>query len=30
VQWVMDGKITDVISCAGILKAQALLQAGAL
>lgn len=30
VQWVMDGKITDVISCAGLLKAHALLQAGAL
>lgn len=27
VQWVMDGKITDVISCAGLLKAWALLQA---
>lgn len=26
VQWVMDGKITDVISCAGLLKAWALLQ----
>lgn len=25
VQWVMDGKITDVISCAGLLKAAALL-----
>lgn len=30
VQWVMEGKITDVISCAGLLKAHALLQAGAL
>jgi 8-oxo-dGTP pyrophosphatase MutT (NUDIX family) len=30
VQWVMEGKITDVISCAGLLKAQALLQAGEL
>lgn len=30
VQWVMDGKITDVISCAGLLKAHALFQAGAL
>jgi 8-oxo-dGTP pyrophosphatase MutT (NUDIX family) len=27
VQWVMDGKITDVISCAGLLKAHALLAA---
>jgi 8-oxo-dGTP pyrophosphatase MutT (NUDIX family) len=27
VQWVMDGKITDVISCAGLLKADALLKA---
>ena len=30
VQWVMDGRITDVISCAGLLKAHVLLQAGAL
>lgn len=30
VQWVMEGKITDVISCAGLLKAQVLLQAGAV
>lgn len=30
IQWVMDGKITDVISCAGLLKLHALLQAGAL
>ena len=33
VQWVMDGKITDVISCAALLKAAALLrndQAGAV
>lgn len=30
VQWVMDGKITDVISCAGLLKAHVLIQAGAL
>lgn len=28
VQWVMDGRITDVISCAGLLKAQALMAAG--
>ena len=28
VQWVMDGKITDVISCAGLLKAAVLLSAG--
>jgi 8-oxo-dGTP pyrophosphatase MutT (NUDIX family) len=27
VQWVMDGKITDVISCAGLLKAAVLLHA---
>lgn len=27
VQWVMDGKITDVISCAGLLKAWAMLGA---
>ncbi|MET0379370.1 MAG: NUDIX hydrolase, partial [Spongiibacteraceae bacterium] len=25
VQWVMDGKITDVISCAGLLKVSVLL-----
>lgn len=25
VQWVMEGKITDVVSCAGLLKAAALL-----
>jgi 8-oxo-dGTP pyrophosphatase MutT (NUDIX family) len=30
IQWVMDGKITDVISCAALLKLQALIQAGAL
>lgn len=30
VQWVMDGKITDVISCAGLLKAHALREAGVL
>lgn len=30
VQWVMEGRITDVISCAGLLKANALLQSGAL
>ena len=30
VQWVMQGKITDVISCAGLLKAHALLQAEGL
>lgn len=30
VQWVMDGRISDVISCAGLLKAWALLQAGAV
>jgi 8-oxo-dGTP pyrophosphatase MutT (NUDIX family) len=30
VQWVMDGKITDVISCAGLLKAHVLLAAGAI
>jgi 8-oxo-dGTP pyrophosphatase MutT (NUDIX family) len=29
VRWVMEGKITDVISCAGLLKAHALIQAGA-
>lgn len=28
VQWVMDGRITDVISCAGLLKAAVLLRAG--
>jgi len=30
VQWVMEGKITDVISCAGLLKVHVLLQTGAL
>lgn len=30
VAMAMDGRITDVISCAGLLKAQALLAAGAL
>ena len=30
VQWVMDGKITDVISCAGLLKVHMLLAAGAI
>jgi 8-oxo-dGTP pyrophosphatase MutT (NUDIX family) len=30
VRWVMEGKITDVISCAGLLKAHALIQAGAV
>lgn len=30
IQWVLDGKITDVISCAGLLKVHALRQAGAL
>lgn len=29
VQWVMEGKITDVISCAGLLKAWALISAEA-
>lgn len=28
IQWVMDGKITDVISCAGLLKLHALQTAG--
>lgn len=28
VQWVMDGKITDVISCVGLLKVHALNQRG--
>lgn len=28
IQWVLDGKITDVISCAGLLKLHALNQAG--
>lgn len=30
IQWVLDGKITDVISCAGLLKVHVLRQAGAL
>lgn len=30
VQWVMDGRITDVISCAALLKVHALLAAGEL
>ncbi len=30
IQWVMEGKITDVISCAGLLKLHVLLQSGAL
>jgi 8-oxo-dGTP pyrophosphatase MutT (NUDIX family) len=30
IQWVMDGKITDVISCAALLKLHALIQAGVL
>jgi 8-oxo-dGTP pyrophosphatase MutT (NUDIX family) len=29
IQWVLDGKITDVISCAGLLKLHALNQVGA-
>lgn len=30
VQWVMQGRITDVVSIAGLLKADALLRAGGL
>jgi 8-oxo-dGTP pyrophosphatase MutT (NUDIX family) len=30
IQWVLEGKITDVISCAGLLKLHVLLQSGAL
>lgn len=30
IQWALDGKITDVISCAGLLKVHALMQTGAL
>ena len=30
IRWVLEGKITDVISCAGLLKVHALIQAGAL
>jgi 8-oxo-dGTP pyrophosphatase MutT (NUDIX family) len=30
IQWALDGKVTDVISCAGLLKVHALIQAGAL
>lgn len=30
IQWAMDGKITDVISCAGLLKLHAMIQSGAL
>lgn len=30
IQWALDGKITDVISCAALLKVHALIQAGAL
>jgi 8-oxo-dGTP pyrophosphatase MutT (NUDIX family) len=30
IQWVLDGKIIDVISCAGLLKLHALIQTGAL
>jgi 8-oxo-dGTP pyrophosphatase MutT (NUDIX family) len=30
IQWVLDGKITDVISCAALLKLHAMLQAGVL
>ncbi|MDB6061268.1 MAG: mismatch repair protein MutT [Verrucomicrobiaceae bacterium] len=30
IQWALDGKITDVISCAGLLKLHVLMQTGAL